>query len=250
MEAKMGDGIDDAPVQQRLLKVILGIWNNSSRVPTYQEIADSQKMAKSGVQNALTRLIAKHYLECEWTACENVRTGTIRPTRKAFEWWRKTYGSSASASAPMLTEESAVQPTYVIGDVAAGKILLVNEDAPGDREHVPLPSERVRRAGIFMLRVTGESMSGDDLHTGDHLIVDPNARCRDGDMVIVDDQGSPRVKRFWDDGSHIILESSNWEYEPIKLEKSKEQLAGPIIEGKVIGRVLWHVKPGRRNRQL
>ena len=92
-------------------------------------------------------------------------------------------------------------------------------------------------------------MAGDDLLTGDHVIVDPHAQWNDGDMVVVVDEGSMLVKRLWREGESILLESSNPEHKPIVLKQGKEHLGGQTIQGKVIGVVLWHVKPGRRNNR-
>jgi hypothetical protein len=45
------------------------------------------------------------------------------------------------------------------------------------------------------------------------------------------------------------LESSNPEHKPIVLEEGREHLGGQNIQGKVIGVILWHVKPRRRNNR-
>jgi repressor LexA len=245
----VGDDIQGAPVQQKLLATILNAWDSQRRIPTYEELASQLEMAKSGVQSGIKRLLEKRYLECERTPSGNVRAGSIRPAGKALRWQREARGRDIPESGHMLAEEFDTRPVTVRGDAAAGGRMLVSEESGAEEEHVPLPSQSVRRPDVFMLRVSGESMSGDDLYTGDHLIVDPHARFSDGDMVVVLDRGAVRVKRLWDDGSHVILESSNSEYEPIRLEKGKEHLGDAIIQGKVIGRVLWHVNPGRRNTQ-
>jgi repressor LexA len=245
----VGDDIQGAPVQQKLLATILNAWNSQRRIPTFEELADQLGMAKSGVQSGIKRLLEKRYLECERTRSGNLKTGSIRPAGRAFRWQQEALGQHTPESGHVLTEEPDTRPVEVRGDAAAGGRMLVSEESGADEEHVPLPSQRAGRLDVFMLRVSGESMSGDDLHTGDHLIVDPRARFSDGDMVVVLDRGAVRVKRLWDDGSHIVLESSNSEYEPIRLEKGTEHLGGPTIQGKVVGRVLWHVKPGRRNKR-
>ena len=92
-------------------------------------------------------------------------------------------------------------------------------------------------------------MAGDDLRTGDHVIVDPHAQWNDGDMVVVADEGAMLVKRVWREDKSIILESSNPEYKPIVLEQGREHLGGQNIQGKVIGIILWHVKPRRRSNR-
>jgi SOS-response transcriptional repressor LexA len=240
--------IEGAPVQQKLLSTILSIWDHDHRIPTYQEIANEHGMVKSGVQAAIRKLIDKEYLICTRTPSANVKTGSLKPTEKARDWRRKAQAQDVHIFEPTLIQESDTQPTEILGEAAAGERMLVSETVGDDKEYMLLPNQHVRRADVFMLRVSGDSMTGDGLLTGDHLIVDPHAQWKDGDMVVVYDQGSVRVKRLWDEGAYIVLESSNSEHEPITLEKGKEHLSGPIIQGKVIGRVLWHVKPGRRNK--
>jgi SOS-response transcriptional repressor LexA len=131
--------------------------------------------------------------------------------------------------------------------VGAGNVQ--NADEGGDLESLPLPAYKVSRTGVFVAEVRGDSMAGDDLRTGDHVIVDRDARWNDGDMVVVVDEGVLLVKRLWQEVDSIVLESSNPENAPIFLEPGREHLGGQVIEGKVIGVVLWHVKPGRRNHR-
>jgi SOS-response transcriptional repressor LexA len=245
---KVGDDIQGAPVQQRLLSVILNAWDSQRRVPTFEELAGQIGMAKSGVQAVIKKLLIKHYLECERTRSGNVRAGSLRPAAKALQWQRQARKQVIPESGQELTEELDTKLVGVHGEAVAGGQMRVSWASGADEDRIELP--HIHRAGVFLMRVFGESMSGDDLHTGDHLIVDPNARFSDGDMVVVRDEEADRVKRFWDDGSHIVLESSNPEVEEIRLEKGREQLGGPFIQGKVIGRVLWHVRPGRRSKRV
>lgn len=124
------------------------------------------------------------------------------------------------------------------------------EDNGSEPEYLSLPAEKVSRADLFVAEVRGDSMAGDDLRTGDHVIVDPHAQWNDGDMVVVAVEDALLVKRLWHEGNSIILESSNPENASITLEPGREHLGGQLIRGKVIGVVLWHVKPGRRSHKL
>ena len=89
-------------------------------------------------------------------------------------------------------------------------------------------------------------MAGDGLRTGDHIVVDPRARWDDGDMVVVLDEGEATVKRLFRQGSSVVLEPSNEDFKPIILRPGREHLGGQVIQGKVVGLILWHVEPGRR----
>lgn len=243
----MWDDIQEAPAQQKLLSAILDAWNSHRRTPTVEELAGQLEKAKTSVHTGVKKLLDKRYLECERTRAGNVKAGSIRPTLKALDWRRDARRRKGHESGQELTEELDTRLVGEHGEAVAGGRMRATGESGVSEEYIELP--RIHRDDVFMMRVWGDSMSGDDLHNGDHLIVDPNARFGDGDMVVVRDEESDRVKRFWDYGSHIVLESSNPEYEPITLEKGREQLGALRIRGKVIGRVLWHVSPGRRNRE-
>jgi len=45
-------------------------------------------------------------------------------------------------------------------------------------------------------------------------------------------------------GASILLEPSNKDQKPIILRPGREHVGGQIIQGKVIGLVLWHIDPG------
>ena len=94
------------------------------------------------------------------------------------------------------------------GGVGAGNPQY--EDDGGDPEYLPLPAEKVSRADVFVAEVRGDSMAGDDLRTGDHVIVDPHAQWNEaqGDMVVVVDEGALLVKRLWHEGDCVTFSSN------------------------------------------
>jgi SOS-response transcriptional repressor LexA len=244
----MANDIEDAPAQRKLLEAILDRWDRGERVPTYQELADELGIVRSRIHSSVNILIRKGYLECIRTPLKNVKTGSIIPTNKARQWWSRSR-SDRPTFEPTLTEVTDTRFVEVPGTVAAGIPIPAQRNASEEdsNESLQLPAQNVRRSDIFMLEVGGDSMAGDDLLKGDHIIVDPHARWTDGDMVVVLSRGEATVKRLWHEDESIYLESSNPEYEPIILEPGSEHLGEHIIQGKVIGVVLWHVKPGRRN---
>ena len=63
--------------------------------------------------------------------------------------------------------------------------------------------------GVVVWQVSGDSMDPVARH-GQHLIVDPDARVADGDLVIVClRDGRTLFKRYWEDGRMFTLESVN-----------------------------------------
>jgi SOS-response transcriptional repressor LexA len=241
----MRDDIEGAPAQRELLKAILDILEDGQQIPNYQTLAKLLGKSQSRLPESIRKLQAKGFIRLEKTATGKVRTGSIIPTGKAWEWRSQSRALDARTVATTVLEQTQTLDVPAHRRVGAGHPQY--EDDGGDPEYLTLPAEKVSRADVFVAEVRGDSMAGDDLRTGDHVIVDPHARWSDGDMVVVADEGALLVKRLWREGNYILLESSNPENAPIRIEPGREHLGGQVIQGKVIGLVLWHVKPGRRN---
>jgi len=64
-----------------------------------------------------------------------------------------------------------------MGRIAAGRT-VPNPDADVE-EYVPLPTDRVRGEGAFMLRIAGDSMTGDGIIDSDLVIVVPDREPRE-----------------------------------------------------------------------
>jgi SOS-response transcriptional repressor LexA len=138
--------------------------------------------------------------------------------------------------------ESRVVPLFEA--VGAGNPLEADENP---RDYLALPAQLVRGEEVFLVLVRGESMMEDGVLEGDYLIVDRGARRENGDMVvafIVADSGAA-VKRIWQEGSSLRLESSNPDYTPRDFTRDEDI----IVHGKVTGVVRPHVpRAGRRSR--
>jgi SOS-response transcriptional repressor LexA len=240
----MRDDLVRAPAQRKLLEAILSFYIHGEHLPNYQTLAGQLGISKSRLPETIQNLKRKGFIKCKETPAGNVRTGSVTPTDKAWEWWSRLHETDSPSFPSMTPATIHTQPFPIYKTAGAGNPAEAEE---GDHEQLSLPVSHVRGADTFLVEVRGNSMAGDDLRTGDHVIVDPDARWNDGDMVVVADEGAMLVKRLWREGASIILESSNPENEPITLEQGREHLGGQNIRGKVIGVVLWHVKPGRRN---
>ncbi len=235
------NGIEGAPAQRKLLDAILDIRERGGRVPTYQDLAEIVGTARSQVQVAIKRLIEKGYLTSDTTPSTHIKTGTIEPTDKAWGWRASSWGPSPPPARVLEVSDTTLTP--VKGIVGAGERVVSGGDSG---EVLALPARHVRGSDVFLLEVAGDSMAGDGLHTGDHIVVDPHAPWDDGDMVVVLDEEAATVKRLFRQGSSIVLEPSNEDYEPTIIPPGREHLGGQIIQGKVIGLIRWHVEPGRR----
>jgi len=162
---------------------------------------------------------------------------------------------NARSSSQIETVEAGARPIPLLWKIAAGRPILADES--NVRKYLVVPNQYAHGENVFMLEVEGDSMTGEDgVLDGDYIIVDPDERWDDGDMVAVllgadeVEEGKATVKRVWKEGDRYYLQSSNPDpqFEPIILERGGEQEVGPQIY-RVIGVMRWHVKKGRRRAE-
>ena len=85
-------------------------------------------------------------------------------------------------------------------------------------------------AATFFVRVTGESMTGAGISSGDMLIVDRSVTAVNGSIIVALLNGEFTVKRLVKRGSAIHLYPENPVYEPIEITKGSEfEVWGVVI---------------------
>ena len=77
-------------------------------------------------------------------------------------------------------------------------------------------------AATFFVRVTGDSMIGAGIHSGDMLVVDRALEPVDKRVVIAVVNGELTVKRLCRQNDRLVLIPENDEYEPILIEKETD----------------------------
>jgi DNA polymerase V len=80
----------------------------------------------------------------------------------------------------------------------------------------------------FFVRVTGDSMVGAGIHSGDLLIVDCSLEPRDGRVVIAVVDGELLVKRIRIKRGRISLVAENPSYPPLILEEQSFEVWGVV----------------------
>lgn len=83
------------------------------------------------------------------------------------------------------------------------------------------------REATFLLKVTGDSMSGAGIMPGDMVIVDKSAPPRSGDVVIAEVDGAWTMKFLKKKGESVTLLPANPKYAPIK-PKTELRIAGVV----------------------
>ena len=79
----------------------------------------------------------------------------------------------------------------------------------------------------FLLKVSGDSMTGEGIMEGDLVVVEKDRQPRSGDVVIAEVDGEWTMKYFRKQGRQVILEAANPKY-PIIRPKSELRLGGVV----------------------
>jgi repressor LexA len=83
------------------------------------------------------------------------------------------------------------------------------------------------REATFLLKVSGDSMTGAGILPGDMVIVDKGQTAKSGDIVIAQVDGEWTMKYLRKRGDSIILVPANPKYQPIK-PKNELKIAGVV----------------------
>lgn len=198
--------------QSDVLKGIYEFIANNSYPPSIRDIAKILGFSSpKGAGDHLAVLEKKGYIQ------KNSSARSIKLTEKAL-WYLGIQNPSL---------EKNVDYLPLLGSIAAGKPIFTEENI---QEYVPVSAQIMGKTkGQFLLKVKGESMSGDHIIDGDTLVVKTQNTAENGDIVVALVNNGAVVKRFYkrDDGV-IELRSSNPLYEPIVAEDSL------MIQGRVI----------------
>jgi len=198
--------------QSDVLKGIYEFIAGNSYPPSIRDLAKILGFSSpKGAGDHLAVLEKKGYIQ------KNSSARSIKLTEKAF-WYLGIQNPSA---------EKNVDYLPLLGSIAAGKPIFTEENI---QEYVPVSAKIMGKTkGQFLLKVKGESMSGDHIIDGDTIIVRTQNTAENGDIVVALVGNEAVVKRFYrrDDGV-IELRSSNPLYEPIIAENSL------TIQGRVI----------------
>jgi SOS regulatory protein LexA len=79
----------------------------------------------------------------------------------------------------------------------------------------------------FLLKVSGDSMTGEGIMEGDLVVVEKGRQPRNGDVVIAEVDGEWTMKYFRKQGRQVMLEAANPKY-PIIRPKSELRLGGVV----------------------
>ncbi len=175
-------------------KSISSFFKQYRRMPTYSEMMDLLEVrSKSVVHFWVNKLLDKGIIQKD-------SKGYLRPSGKSF-------------GLPMA------------GTVAAGFPSPAEEEL---RDIISLDEFLVTRPeASFLLKVTGDSMTGEGIMEGDLVIVEKGREPRQGDIVLAEVDGEWTMKYFRKTGKEVFLEAANPRY-PVIRPRSELKLGGVI----------------------
>lgn len=128
---------------------------------------------------------------------------------------------------PNYQTENRVVMLPLLGSIAAGVPILAQEQV---EDLIPVPSEMVRNIeNAFLLRVRGDSMSGEGIMPRDLVVVRPQQSANHGELVAVLIGDEATVKRIHFDKAGTRLMPSNPAYEPIEIDREDARVIGRIV---------------------
>jgi repressor LexA len=192
------------PRQAEILQLIKDYQQDSGMPPTRAEIAQQLGFkSANAAEEHLKALAKKGVIE--------MMPGTSRGIRLVD------------------TEEPQQLGLPLIGKVAAGQPILAAEHV---QDHYQVDANLFRPAADFLLRVQGMSMQDIGILDGDLLAVHKTNQAQPGQVVVARVDEDVTVKRFQREGSMVLLQPENKDFDVIKVDLRAQHFA---IEGLAVG---------------
>ncbi len=189
--------------QKEVLDTIETLARDLGYAPSYREIADALGIsALSTVQQHVEALQQKGFLKKSWNHNRSIELVERPEAPKAV-------------TLPLL------------GVVAAGLPIQAVEQ----QETLNVPADLLARGDHFVLKVRGDSMIEDGIHSDDYVICRKAETAGTGETVVAlirNDQVT--LKRFYREGVSVIrLEPANARMEPIRVNAEDCEIQGVVV---------------------
>ncbi|HUC43330.1 MAG TPA: transcriptional repressor LexA [Candidatus Sulfotelmatobacter sp.] len=115
----------------------------------------------------------------------------------------------------------------LVGTIAAGTPL----EAVPTTETITVPADMVSGRGrTFVLKIHGDSMTGEHIREGDYVVIEERQTARDGETIVaLVDGADATLKRFYRDGATVRLQPSHPTMPPIVLAADRVQVQGVVV---------------------
>jgi repressor LexA len=198
--------------QRNILKYIQEYVDERGYPPSIREIGDRVGISSTSVVDYNLRALE--------------RDGYIRRDREVSRGL-EVVAASRLSKAPA----SRLVRVPVVGRIAAGEPIEAVED-PTDVIEFSVGSVP---DDCFALRVRGTSMIDDHIDDGDVVVVRPQPRAENGEIVVavVNDgtlNGGATLKRFYLDGDRVRLEPRNPAMQPLVVPLEDVEIKGKVVK--------------------
>ncbi len=119
----------------------------------------------------------------------------------------------------------SAQSVPIVGHVAAGRPILVEENFEGE---ISVPSHLLARGRVFVLRVVGDSMEGAGILDRDLVVVRESRSADPGKIVAATIRGETTLKRLVRKSGSLWLAPENPKYSAIKIDGEEVLLHGVV----------------------
>ncbi len=181
------------PRQKQVLEFIKSYVAEHQYPPTIREIGEYLGISVKGAHDHIRALQKKGVI-----ACDSNRS-------RAIEIVSGGPGDDGPA-------EPAFVEVPVIGTVAAGVPLLSEENFEGT---ISVAASQLRGSTHFALHVSGDSMTGAGIHSGDVAVFSHQSTAENGQIVVAMVDDAVTLKRFYKEKHRVMLKAENEAYPPI-----------------------------------
>lgn len=198
------------PIRQAIMEFIVAQQRLRGYPPSVREIGEAVGLnSSSSVHAQLKALQDLGYLTKDPT----------KPRSISINW------DSDLVNEPAL--ESDIVKVPLVGLVAAGQGVLANQDII---DSFVLPRSLTGSGELFVLKVVGDSMSGDAIVDGDYVVVRRQQSVEPNQIAVVgtpDDEAT--IKRISANGGYVSLIPSNSSYSPMVFKASEISIYGKVV---------------------
>ena len=204
--------------QNEILTFIKDYLKENGYPPTLREIGKGFQISSTfGVKRHLDALVKKGYLNVESNASRGICI---------------VHDDDEQVPSANIINE-AFNKIPIVGRVAAGSPILAMENIEGS---VIIDPSFIKKAeNAFALRVQGDSMINVGIFENDLVVVSPDDKGRNGDVIVamLDDEVTVKTLEQKNDNIRLIPQNDNYKPIPINTESNFS------IIGKVKGVVRW-----------
>lgn len=128
---------------------------------------------------------------------------------------------------PKFQKTANVTRLPICGTIAAGIPIQATQNI---EDFVPVPSEIVKGIeNAFVLRIKGDSMTGDGILPRDLVIIKPQVTANHGELIAAMIDGEATIKRLHYAPNVVQLMPSNPSYHPIDFRREDAKIIGKVI---------------------